>query len=108
MTKLGARKASEIVTWRLLQACRAAGFGPRIVAETSDLGVVVELAAEGLGVAVLPKSALDGASEVIELGLTHPKLDRRILLVWRASISPPAGRAFLDLARDHLTRLESA
>ena len=84
-------------------ACHAAGFVPQIAAETSDLSVVVELAAEQLGVAVLPESALEGAAGVIRLRLTQPKLDRRILLVWRPGASPPAGRAFLELARGHLT-----
>ena len=83
-------------------ACQAAGFVPRIVAETSDLGVVVELAAEQVGVAVLPASGLEGAAELVQLGLTHPTLDRRILLAWRPATSPPAGRAFLALAREHL------
>ena len=63
---------------------------------------MVELAAEQVGVAVLPASGLDGAAGLIQLGLTHPKLDRRILLVWRSMAGPPAGRAFLALARDHL------
>jgi DNA-binding transcriptional LysR family regulator len=83
-------------------ACQAAGFAPRIVAETSDLGVMVELAAEQLGVAVLPASGLGGSSELVRLRLTHPQLDRRILLVWRPAARPPAGRAFLALARQHL------
>ncbi len=83
-------------------ACQTAGFGPRIVAETSDLGVMVELAAEQLGVAVLPASGLDGAAGLVRLRLTHPTLDRRILLVWQPATSPPAARAFLALAREHL------
>jgi DNA-binding transcriptional LysR family regulator len=83
-------------------ACQAAGFAPRIAAETSDLGVLVELAAERLGVAVLPASGLAGAAELVQLRLTHPTLDRRLLLVWRPSSSPPAGRAFLALAREQL------
>ena len=87
----------------LEMACQAAGFMPRIAAETSDLGVVVELAAEQVGVAVLPASGLEGVAEMVQLGLTHPKLDRRILLVWRSATSPPAGRAFLTLARQHLS-----
>jgi DNA-binding transcriptional LysR family regulator len=87
----------------LEMACQAAGFMPRIAAETSDLGVVVELAAEQVGVAVLPASGLEGAAEMVQLGLTHPKLDRRILLVWRSATSPPAGRAFLALARERLS-----
>jgi DNA-binding transcriptional LysR family regulator len=83
-------------------ACQAAGFAPRIAAETSDLGVLVELAAERLGVAVLPASGLAGAAELVQLRLTHPTLDRRLLLVWRPASSPPAGRAFLALAREQL------
>ena len=83
-------------------ACRAAGFTPRIVAETSDLSVTIELIRQQIGVAVLPQSALDGAATVTQLSLTRPNLDRRILLVWRPSNSPPAARAFLALAQHRL------
>jgi DNA-binding transcriptional LysR family regulator len=83
-------------------ACRAAGFEPRIAAETSDLGVMIQLIQQRLGVAVLPASALEGATSVSRLGLTRPRLQRRILLVWRPAGSPPAARAFLALARQHL------
>jgi hypothetical protein len=44
-----------------------------------------------------------GAAELVQLRLTQPKLDRRLVLVWRPAASPPAGRAFLALARQHLT-----
>jgi DNA-binding transcriptional LysR family regulator len=84
-------------------ACQGVGFVPRIAAETSDLGVVVELAAEQLGVAVLPSSALDGTTGLVQLRLSHPKLDRRIVLAWQSAISPPAARAFLALAHEHLS-----
>src|SRR4029453_8112413 len=53
-------------------ACQAAGFAPRSAAETSAWGVLVELAAERLGVAVLPASGLAGAAELVQLRLTHP------------------------------------
>ena len=55
-----------------------------------------------VGVAVLPQSGLEGHDELVRLRLTHPTLDRRILLVWRPAASPPAGRAFLALAHEHL------
>ena len=42
-------------------ACAQAGFAPRIVAETTDLAVMVMLVAEGVGVALLPRSGLHGA-----------------------------------------------
>jgi DNA-binding transcriptional LysR family regulator len=84
-------------------ACRTAGFTPRIAAETSDLGVIIELVRQQLGVAVLPKSALQEATGVIQLDLSRPRLHRRILLVWRTAGTPPAARAFLAIAREHLT-----
>lgn len=83
-------------------ACRIAGFVPRIVAETSDLAVTVELIRQQIGVAVLPRSALEGVTSVVQLPLTRPKLDRRILLTWRPGSNPPAVRAFLTMAQHHL------
>jgi DNA-binding transcriptional LysR family regulator len=88
-------------------ACRAAGFAPQIVAETSDLGVTIELIQQQIGAAVLPKSLPAGAAKVTQLSLTRPKLDRRILLVWHPSNNTPAARALLALARHHLAAPET-
>ena len=82
--------------------CAQAGFVPRIAAETTDLAVMVMLAAEGVGVALLPRSGLEGAAGVAALDVTHPRVERRIILVWRADYVPPAARAFLELARQEL------
>ena len=84
-------------------ACRAAGFAPQIVAETSDLGVTLELIRQQIGVAILPQSALPQPQDtVVPLALTRPKLERRILLAWPTGTSPPAVRAFLAMAQHHL------
>jgi DNA-binding transcriptional LysR family regulator len=83
--------------------CREAGFVPRIVAETSDLGVMLALVAEQVGVAMLPRSGLDGAVGVTAIDLTHPHIERRVVLVWRGDNTPPAARAFLAVAADELT-----
>jgi DNA-binding transcriptional LysR family regulator len=88
----------------LENACREAGFAPRITAETSDLASLAELAAEGIGVAVLPKSATDRA-DVTVLKLTSPRLRRRTALAWNETVTSPAGRAFLALANE---RFDSA
>jgi DNA-binding transcriptional LysR family regulator len=77
----------------LENACRDAGFDPRVTAETGDLGSLVELAAEGLGVAILPRSAA-AVADVAVLRLTRPRLQRRTALAWHESVSP-AGRTFL-------------
>jgi DNA-binding transcriptional LysR family regulator len=81
----------------LENACREAGFVPRITAEAGELGSLVELAAEGLGAAVLPSSAAEGA-DVGVLRITRPHLRRRTALAWNKTVTSPAGKAFLGLA----------
>jgi DNA-binding transcriptional LysR family regulator len=83
----------------LENACREAGFAPRIVAETSELPSLVELAAEGIGVAVIPHSAAEGTGVTV-LKLTRPSLRRRTALAWNETATSPAGRAFLSLANE--------
>lgn len=84
----------------LEDACHAAGFSPRIVAETSELASVVELVAEGLGVALAPRSAVTAELTVLEV--TRPRIQRRNALAWNPATATPAGRAFLTLADTHL------
>ena len=80
----------------LEHACRVAGFGPRITAETGELVSLVELVAAGLGVAVLPRSAAGEAVRVLRI--TRPRLERRTALAWNATARSPAARAFLAIA----------
>jgi DNA-binding transcriptional LysR family regulator len=84
--------------------CRQAGFAPRIAAETSDLNVMIQLVAEGIGVALMPRSGGQEASDVATIPVTHPVIDRRIILVWRPDATSPAARAFITLAREHLAQ----
>jgi DNA-binding transcriptional LysR family regulator len=77
-------------------ACAEAGFEPRIVAETTDLAVLALLVAEGVGVALMPRSGLEGVSGLAALDVTGARVQRRIVLVWRADYVPPAARAFID------------
>jgi DNA-binding transcriptional LysR family regulator len=82
--------------------CRQAGFVPRIVAETSDLNVMLALVADGVGSAMIPRSGLEGATGVTPVDL-RPRIERRVMLVWRADNASPAARAFIALAVDELT-----
>lgn len=81
-------------------ACRDAGFTPHIVAETSHLDVVIDLVAEGLGIAILPQSALRSSDHVAQLTLSRPRLERRLLLASPPTETTPATRALLELAHD--------
>jgi DNA-binding transcriptional LysR family regulator len=83
----------------LEQACRTAGFAPRITAETGELASLVELVAAGLGVALLPRSAATGAVHVLRI--TRPRLERRTALAFSAGAGSPAARAFLAIAERH-------
>jgi DNA-binding transcriptional LysR family regulator len=80
----------------LENACGQAGLAPRIVAETGELGSLAELAAQGLGVAILPRSAAARAGITV-LRIIRPRLQRRTALAWNQGGTGPAGRAFLAL-----------
>lgn len=84
----------------LEDTCRNAGFSPRITAETSELGSLVELVIAGLGVAVLPSSAI-GDAELTVLEIIHPRLQRRTAIAWNEATATPAGLAFLEFANRH-------
>jgi DNA-binding transcriptional LysR family regulator len=87
----------------LEDACRDAGFAPRIVAETGELASLVELTTEGLGIAVMPRSAV-GDADLAIVQITRPHLQRRTALVWNEATTP-AGRAFLAVAARHFPPL---
>jgi DNA-binding transcriptional LysR family regulator len=87
----------------LEQACREAGFAPRITAETAELSSLVELVAEGVGVGVTPLSAA-GAADVAVVRISRPRLQRRTALAWHAASRSPAARAFLAIAERRFSR----
>jgi DNA-binding transcriptional LysR family regulator len=71
-----------------------AGFRARVAFEAGDPGVLAQLAARGLGVAILPAPVATGL-HMLELGLRG-----QIALAWRAGgPSSPAARALVSHAR---------
>ncbi len=83
-------------------ACAAAGVAPRIAFESSDLGVVADLAAQGMGVAILPESVGAGHPAVRGVPI-EPEVRSTLALAWRTGgPNSPAGRALVAHARDAL------
>jgi DNA-binding transcriptional LysR family regulator len=80
------------------EACAAAGFSPRVIAETADLVSLIRLVVAGIGLALAPRSATMG-HPVASVVLSRPRLERRTALAWNATGQSPAGRAFVSLAR---------
>lgn len=78
------------------------GFSPRICAESGDVHLLVELAAQGIGIALVPRSAIPADHPAALIEISRPRLHRRLLLIWQHRALSPAARAWLDHARAKL------
>ncbi|GHF71056.1 LysR family transcriptional regulator [Streptomyces mashuensis] len=91
----------------LERACAQAGFRPRVTLEAAGPHVLAQLAARGLGVAVLPlgEEEPDSGGPLRTLRIAEPGVRARIVLAWRATGLPsPASRALLDRLREALPK----
>lgn len=88
----------------ITQSSRDAGFTPRILFESGELGMLRSLVAEGLGVTILPRSVAEAPGrEVSILSLGTPGPMRTILLAWQTPIAhSPAASAFLAFMRNDI------
>lgn len=86
---------------RLDEAAAAAGIGLHVAFEASAPELLAELAACGLGVALLPGPFAEYRSDRLAvLQINPPQLRGRLVLAWRASGPPgPAGRAMIGHLR---------
>ncbi|GAA4247840.1 LysR family transcriptional regulator [Dactylosporangium darangshiense] len=84
-------------------ACAAAGFAPHVAFEAGSPAVLSQLAARGLGVAILPSSIARHRAQLHPLRIVEPVLRGRLGLAWRASgPTSPAAAAWLAHARTYL------
>ncbi|MFE9425083.1 LysR family transcriptional regulator [Kitasatospora sp. NPDC006697] len=84
----------------LAEACAQVGVTPRIAFEASDPDTLADLAAHGLGAALLPAGfAAARADRLHSITIDPPAMRGRLVLAWRAEgpVSP-AGRAMLTRA----------
>jgi DNA-binding transcriptional LysR family regulator len=79
----------------LESACAAAGFAPSVAFEAGTPQVVAQLAARGLGVAILPASIARGHAGLHPLRITRPELSGRLGLAWRRAGPRSAAAAAL-------------
>lgn len=87
----------------LEDACDAAGFPARIALETSDIHLLSDLVARGLGITIVPRSIADvGATRhaLRIIDIKPPITRRHTALAWNTRRPhPPAAHAFLTSAR---------
>jgi DNA-binding transcriptional LysR family regulator len=87
------------------RAADEAGFHPQVAFEASSPEVLAQLAARGLGVALVPASVARAHPELHALTLTKPGLRGNVELVWRAAgPHSPAARALRIRAKAALRR----
>lgn len=86
----------------IIMACKSAGFTPKIALDGGDVGLLLEVAAAGLGVAIVPQLALRGTEAIAARPLHSPTLTRQMALVRRSDrhISPASKLLFSALSQD--------
>jgi DNA-binding transcriptional LysR family regulator len=80
-----------------------AGYRPRIAAEAGELSSLVELVGEGLGAAILPRAAAEGANVAV-VDIVRPRLQRRRAIAWNEAGASPAARGFVALTERSFQR----
>lgn len=82
-------------------ALERAGAAPRIALEGSDLLLIRALAAQGFGLAVLPRSFAELPGPPLSIRPLRPQVKLPVVLLWRQGAShAPATRAFLDFVAE--------
>jgi LysR family transcriptional activator of glutamate synthase operon len=80
-----------------LSACGAAGFAPRVALDGGETDAVVRFVAAGIGVALVPRLAVQGSAAVAPLRVTDQPLSRTLGVVWRGDRpASPAARALRE------------
>lgn len=89
---------------RMLAACEARGYSPRIVMETPTSDITVKFVANDMGVGFVTESLVGhGPPEVDFVPLKDFGVTMRLSLVWRRSARPDALSAFVDFILPRIT-----
>lgn len=86
----------SVVDAAVTRACLAAGFLPRRAHEVAETSVMLTLVAAGLGVALLPESALALRVEGVRFVSVADDAHVELALAWRADNDDPAIRVLLS------------
>ncbi len=86
-----------------LNACRRAGFAPHIVLDGSEMDTLLRLVAAGMGIALVPRLAVQGIMDLKVLQVSDLALQRSLGLVWRGDrTASPAARALREFLVEEL------
>jgi DNA-binding transcriptional LysR family regulator len=82
---------------RIVDACREAGFSPRVVQEAVQMQTIIGIVAAGIGVALVPASERNLARKgVVYKSIRGKRPEVEMAVVWRPEEPSAVLRAFLD------------
>ncbi|MBX0326504.1 LysR family transcriptional regulator [Oscillochloris sp. ZM17-4] len=88
-----------------LVACERAGFSPRVVLDGGETDTLLRFVAAGVGIALVPRLAVQGAADLVALRVSDQKLQRSLGVVWRGDrVASPAARAMREFLVEQLRR----
>jgi DNA-binding transcriptional LysR family regulator len=88
-----------------LVACERAGFTPRVVLDGGETDTLLRFVAAGVGIALVPRLAVQGAADLVSLHVSDQKLQRSLGVVWRGDrVASPAARALREFLVEQLRR----
>lgn len=86
-----------------LHACAQAGFKPRVVLAGGETETLLRFVAAGLGIALVPRLAVQTQHNLVPLRVTDQTLCRSLGLVWRGDrVASPAARALREFLVNEL------
>ncbi len=81
----------------MLGACHVANFTPRVVLDGGETDTLLRFVAAGIGIALVPRLAVQGVSDVSTLHVNDQNLQRSLGIVWRGDrVASPAARALRE------------
>jgi len=98
-------RPGSATTDRLYRLTRGAGFEPQVSFESEDSMTIRSLVAEGLGVALFPRSLGNTPGPNIALLSVEPRVMRTMSLVTREAAYGPAASGFVDFIRTEMLQL---
>lgn len=86
-----------------LDACRRAGFSPQIVLDGGETDTLLKLVAAGVGIALVPRLAVQGRSDLVALTIEGMEVRRSLGVIWRGDrVASPAARALREFLVEQL------
>ena len=96
-------KSGFAISRIVVDACRRAGFEPTVATRSSQLDLILELVAAGIGIAFLPKMVAEqwrhpGSRSLL---IVNPKVEMHIAMTWRrGALLSHAAKVWLTLVRE--------